>query len=470
MKIGIQSRLFIAFLGSIALAVAAMALLVNWSFQRGLEKYLHQQETSSFTRVLDTLALNYNEFGSWDFLRNNRFAWHMIMDEVIGRSNAATSLAVSEQRPAPLSPRLPPSTIFDLRQRLRLFDADGNLVIGHEPVGLVKIRSPIIWAGKTVGHLELIRKEIINDELALGFQVSQRHTYLLISILTLMLAMLTSMVLARRLLRPVRSIAEGANKLAAGEYQMRISIERDDELSRLAGDFNHLAGALERNEQLRRQWIADISHELRTPLAILRSELEALLDGIRQTSPQRLQALHGEVLNLGKLVDDLYELALSDQGSLDYRREPLDLSDLVDQVVEGFRPRFDERELDLVNRLSGPMPFNGDSRRLRQLFVNLLENSLRYTDPGGALVVDRQNRSNGYLIRLTDTKPGVPDEALPRLFERLYRVDRSRSRALGGAGLGLAICRNIVEAHGGRIEVDHAETGGLGVNIHLPVN
>ena len=470
MKIGIQSRLFIAFLGSIALAVAAMALLVNWSFQRGLEEYLHQQETSSFTRVLDTLALNYNEFGSWDFLRNNRFAWHMIMDEVIGRSNAATSLAVSEQRPAPLSPRLPPSTIFDLRQRLRLFDADGNLVIGHEPVGLVKIRSPIIWAGKTVGHLELIRKEIINDELALGFQVSQRHTYLLISILTLMLAMLTSMVLARRLLRPVRSIAEGANKLAAGEYQMRISIERDDELGRLAGDFNHLAGALERNEQLRRQWIADISHELRTPLAILRSELEALLDGIRQTSPQRLQALHGEVLNLGKLVDDLYELALSDQGSLDYRREPLDLSDLVDQVVEGFGPRFDERELELVNRLSRPMPFNGDSRRLRQLFVNLLENSLRYTDPGGALVIDRQNRSNGYLIRLTDTKPGVPDEALPRLFERLYRVDRSRSRALGGAGLGLAICRNIVEAHGGRIEVDHAETGGLGVNIHLPVN
>lgn len=469
-KIGIQSRLFIAFLGSIALAVAAMALLVNWSFQRGLEDYLHQQETSSFAMVLDTLALSYSEFGGWDFLRNNRFAWHMIMDEVIGRSNATTSLPGSEQRPPPLSLRRPPRTVFDLRQRLRLFDAGGKFVIGHEQAGLVKIRSPVIWEGKTVGHLELIRKEIINDELALGFQISQRRTYLLISILTLMLAMLTSMVLARRLLQPVRSIAQGANKLAAGDYQMRISIERDDELGRLAEDFNHMAGALARNEQLRRQWIADISHELRTPIAILRSEIEALIDGIRQTSPQRLHNLHDEVLNLGKLVDDLYELALSDQGSLDYRREPLDLSDLVDQVVEGFRPRFDKRELDLVNHLSAPMPFNGDKRRLQQLFTNLLENSLRYTDPGGGLMIDQQSRSNTYLIRLMDTKPGVPDDALPRLFERLYRVDRSRSRALGGAGLGLAICRNIVEAHAGKIELDHAETGGLGVNIHLPVN
>ena len=187
---------------------------------------------------------------------------------------------------------------------------------------------------------------------------------------------------------------------------MRISIERDDELGRLAEDFNHMAGALARNEQLRRQWIADISHELRTPIAILRSEIEALIDGIRQTSPQRLHNLHDEVLNLGKLVDDLYELALSDQGSLDYRREPLDLSDLVDQVVEGFG-HASIRELDLVNHLSAPMPFNGDKRRLQQLFVNLLENSLRYTDPGGALMIDQQSRSNAYLIRLMDTKPGV---------------------------------------------------------------
>ena len=143
-KIGIQSRLFIAFLGSIALAVAAMALLVNWSFQRGLEDYLHQQETSSFAMVLDTLALSYSEFGGWDFLRNNRFAWHMIMDEVIGRSNATTSLPGSEQRPPPLSLRRPPRTVFDLRQRLRLFDAGGKFVIGHEQAGLVKIRSPVI--------------------------------------------------------------------------------------------------------------------------------------------------------------------------------------------------------------------------------------------------------------------------------------------------------------------------------------
>ena len=290
----------------------------------------------------------------------------------------------------------------------------------------------------------------------------------MIAALALLLSALVSLLLARRLLRPIRRITAGAKALGAGRYTTRIPADRGDELGRLAQDFNHLAAALERNEQARRQWVADISHELRTPLAVLRGEIEALLDGVRQASEDRLKSLHGEVLDLGKLVDDLYELALSDLGALDYRREPLDLAEVIEETVEGFQRRFGAKGLALVNRVQGPLPLTGDDRRLRQLFTNLLENSQRYTDPGGRLVISVAVVDGWYRLLLEDTSPAVPDQALGRLFERLYRVDKSRSRNLGGAGLGLAICRNIVTAHGGRIEAAHSSLGGLALTVRLP--
>lgn len=324
-----------------------------------------------------------------------------------------------------------------------------------------------------MGFLALAPSGMVTDELALGFQAGQRRTYALIAVLALLLSALASLLLARRLLHPIRRITAAAKELGAGRYATRIPADRNDELGRLARDFNHLAAALERNEQTRRRWVADISHELRTPLAILRGEIEALLDGVRQLSPQRLQSLHGEVLGLGKLVDDLYELALSDLGALDYKRETLDLAEVIDETVEGFRRRFAAKGLQLVNRVQGPLPLTGDSRRLQQLFTNLLENSQRYTDPGGRLEIDldsvKGEAADGcYQLLLQDTAPDVPAQALPRLFERLYRVDKSRSRSLGGAGLGLAICRNIVAAHGGHIEAADSTLGGLALRIRLP--
>ncbi len=366
----------------------------------------------------------------------------------------------------------PPRDPLDLRPRLRLFDADGVVVFGRPAREGEELRRPIPWQGETVGFLALAPSGMVTDELALGFQAGQRRTYALIAVLALLLSALAALLLARRLLRPIRRITAAAKALGAGRYATRIQSDRSDELGRLARDFNHLAAALERNEQTRRQWVADISHELRTPLAILRGEIEALLDGVRQLSAQRLQSLHGEVLGLGKLVDDLYELALSDLGALDYKRETLDLAEVIDETVEGFRRRFAAKGLQLVNRVQGPLPLTGDPRRLQQLFTNLLENSRRYTDPGGRLEITldaAKGEADGcYHLLLQDTAPGVPDQALPRLFERLYRVDKSRSRSLGGAGLGLAICRNIVAAHGGHIEAADSTLGGLALRIRLP--
>jgi two-component system sensor histidine kinase BaeS len=251
---------------------------------------------------------------------------------------------------------------------------------------------------------------------------------------------------------------------------VRTVVDSGDELGQLGQDFNLLAHTLERNEQARRAFMADISHELRTPLAVLRGELEALGDGVRAVTPAALASLREEVRALGKLIDDLYDLARSDIGALEYRRADVDVAGLLGRAVDAYRERFDARRIAIECGIApGPVVLRADPDRLQQLFANLLENTLRYTDPGGELRVLCAPRDGWLRIDLQDSAPGVPAESLDRLFERLYRVERSRGRAHGGAGLGLAICRNIVDAHGGRIAAKASPLGGLWIEILLPL-
>src|SRR5205823_1283674 len=207
-------------------------------------------------------------------------------------------------------------------------------------------------------------------------------------------------------------------------YATRVPVDSQDELGRLAADFNRLAETLERNETLRRRFMADVSHELRTPLAVLSAELEALEDGVRPLTRESLGSLRGEVNALGLAVE---------------------------------------------TALSGDARVFGDADRLVQLFRNLLENSARYTDPGGRVQIALRRQDGRAILDFDDAAPGVPAESLPHLFERFYRVDSSRSRANGGAGLGLAICSSIAAAHGGEIAAAPSPLGGLRVRVALPL-
>jgi two-component system sensor histidine kinase BaeS len=277
--------------------------------------------------------------------------------------------------------------------------------------------------------------------------------------------------LARRLVRPIRALASATHRLAAGQFDIRVPVGSSDELGHLARDFNSLAVTLEKNEQARRQWVADISHELRTPLAVLRGEIEALQDGIRQPTPDSVRSLHGEVLRLSRLVDDLYQLSLSDLGALTYRKENLDVAELLTEALTSYRPELAQKEIRLTLELPrrGTAKVFGDPERLHQLFANVLDNALKYTDAGGALAIRLDVGDGQARLDFQDSAPGVPESKLERLFDRLYRVETSRNRAAGGAGLGLAICRNIVEAHAGRITAQPSPLGGVWIRITLPL-
>ena len=284
------------------------------------------------------------------------------------------------------------------------------------------------------------------------------------------LAGVLSIVLTSRILKPIRNFSLAAHRLAAGDYGIRLEVDSSDEVGRLAADFNRMALTLEKNEALRRRLVADVSHELRTPVAILRAELEALGDKVRDLSAESLKSLQTEVALLGKLITDLHELSMADLGALAYRMARVDIADLLRWRVAAFQDRYAGNGIAIETSIpERALNIDADEIRIQQLLNNLLENSLRYTDRGGCVRVLCHAQANTVIIDVQDSAPGVPEELLPRLFERFYRVDASRNRASGGSGLGLAIARSVVQAHAGEIRASGSPLGGLWIRVTLPI-
>ena len=272
---------------------------------------------------------------------------------------------------------------------------------------------------------------------------------------------------ARHLLAPLRAVEQAARQLSDGRYGVQLSTHRQDELGDLVHHVNRLSLALRAHETARQRWMADISHELRTPLAIVRGELEAMRDGVRPPDTQGLQSLHEEVMRLDRLVDDLHQWSMADAGSLSYRPRRLDLATLVTESCARFESTARMAGLDLDCQCDA-VGVSADPDRLRQLIDNLLGNALRYTDRGGQVRVQVQVAHDRACVRVDDSAPGVPLEALGRLFEPLYRGEASRNRALGGSGLGLAIAQRIALAHRGTLAASPSPLGGLRLELWLP--
>ena len=355
-----------------------------------------------------------------------------------------------------------------LSARLRLLDVARNQIAGRgvdEAQG--EVFSPLIDDDVVVGWLGLSAPVWLEDELAQRFNRQHNRSLLWISLTALALAVLLGATLGTAMLRRIRAVAAGARQLAKGDYWARVALKGRDELTELAQDFNQLALTLERSEALCRGAMTDVSHELRTPLAVARAELDALIDGIRPCTKARLEQLQGRLLTLGRLLEDLYDLALSDSGALNYHFEPLDLSAILRSAIADRESTCAGNQIALQVQVEDGLRMSGDKGRLRQVFDNLLANSLRYTDAGGFVRIIAADVDDGILISIADTPPGVEPAALARLFDRFYRVEASRSRAKGGAGLGLAICRSIVEAHRGSISARPADCGGLEIQIRF---
>ncbi len=283
-------------------------------------------------------------------------------------------------------------------------------------------------------------------------------------------AVVVSVALSGRISRPIGRLAQASRRIASGRYAERVAVTSNDEIGELAESFNTMAASLEATERRRLQLVGDVAHELRTPLATIDGYLEGIEDGIVQPGDQSWALLRGETARLSRLVNDLQELWRAEARQLLVRIEPVDVRELASAVIERYAGPAGERGIRL--RLeSGPVvqPVMADRDRLVQVMDNLLSNAVRYTADDTAVVVRIRSASDNVTVSVADQGRGLTDEQRELVFERFYRADPSRSRALGGSGIGLAIAKALVELMGGRLWVESEGEGrGATFTVAMP--
>jgi two-component system sensor histidine kinase BaeS len=271
-------------------------------------------------------------------------------------------------------------------------------------------------------------------------------------------AVLVSLLVSRQVVAPVHAMMSASQRIAEGNYTERVHVSGDlskgeqDELAQLALSFNQMAAKLQQTENMRRQLIGDVAHELRTPLTAIKGSMEGLIDGVLPADAETYQAIHREADRLQRLVNDLQELSRVESGAFELDRQSVKVSDLVNSAVARLGKQFEEKDVALETEVPSGLPtVFVDKDRIDQVLLNLVGNALQYTPSGGKVTISAHAQDDEIHIAVADTGIGIPPEHLPHLFTRFYRVDKSRSRAGGGTGIGLTIAKHLVEAHGGRI-------------------
>ena len=501
MRVSIGHRLFVSVLLAI-LAVAATAItLMRQNVMNSFGEYAVNIELDRLEQLSGDIARQYQARKNWDFISGDRARW---ISAELARLQQQRMRVAPPVPPAPPEPPVPPQPPYPgqaieppplpppalqaeqadmvqpedrelvdrlgLQDRVTLLDADGRYLAGRRSAGEPGARRAINANGKSFAYLVVARAARPSDAMSGVFLQQMKDSLWVILAASLALSGLAAVLLAAHFRKPILRLADGARELAAGRYDTRLPVARSDELGELAASFNALAQKLDQVEASRRLWVADTSHELRTPLSVLRAQLEAVQDGVRPASAEGTAAMLRQVLSLNKLIDQLYALARADVGEIDYQRETLDLWQLACEQGAAFAEKFACAGIAYsVACEPRPCMVQADRERMRQVLANLFENCIRYCGEGSAIVMAARELDGVIELTIDDSGAGVPDDALAHLGQRFYRVEGSRSRAHGGAGLGLALCQRIVSTHGGQIAFARSSKGGLQVRVRLAV-
>jgi two-component system sensor histidine kinase BaeS len=310
------------------------------------------------------------------------------------------------------------------------------------------------------------------SQLYIDFRASFNEALLYAALAAMAAAVALSIYLSRSVIAPVHAMSRASQRIADGRYDERVQVRGEDELAQLAVRFNQMAGKLDQVESMRRRLIGDVSHELRTPLTAIKGSMEGLMDGVLPATQETYQQIHAEADRLNRLVDDLQELSRVEARAYELNIQPVDVSSLVRTVTKRLAPQFESKRISLELDLApGLLRVLADEDRAVQIVTNLTGNALQYTPENGRVTISAKRIDHEVQISVRDTGTGIPPEHLPHIFDRFYRVDKSRSRrAGGGSGIGLTIARALVEAHGGRIWAESAGEGlGSTFQFTLPL-
>lgn len=479
------SRILLAQVVAVVLALVVVTLITRASLNQGFKTFLHRQETEALQNIAPALADFYQNQGGWAILRENPNYWQRIwrFNRGIPGGQAASGprQGPGRGRPPEAEPPRPGGPVQGselrwlanpgrgmLRERLFLLDENRLPLAGAETGNLDEATLEVITVdGEAVGWVGFAPMGNALPPDADRFLDGQVKIMFLALAAALVVAAVLAWILARNVSRPVQRIGQTVRRLSDGDFDARAVEAASNEIGTLATHVNQLAESLGKSRTARQRWMADIAHELRTPVSVMKGEIEAMVDGVREPDERMTSSLSEEIDHLASMVDDLQALALADAGALNLRKEALDLAELAGQTADSYRNRLAQRDIRLETGLEKTAEVSGDAQRLRQLLHNLLENSSRYVESEGVVRLTVEAGEEVTLL-LEDSGPGVSEEQLPQLFDRFWRAESSRARATGGSGLGLSICKNIAEAHGGRIEAEHSPLGGLLIRVVLP--
>jgi len=439
-----RKKLFLSTLVIALITLTFSMLSVNLVFQQQFSDYLTKTNETALEQLPTRLSALYQSKGTWD---------PTSLDEI--------------------SPSLPIGTVVTLT------DPSGKLIAtlsntmedmmrgqGGMGMGMGMSSSPITsWKTKTftvsgpLGTLATAQvrypatAQILNPQ-DLLFQSSVFRSLLFAGGLALLFGIILSYFTSRRLVAPLKRLMQAADRVGQGHLDERVSIRSKDEVGQLANAFNAMADNLDRQENLRKQFTADIAHELRTPLTSIKSYIEAFQDNVLPANQENLSSIHEEIDRLVDLSSDLKDLNVAEIGALTLILEPVDLKHLLEKVIHSLYPLIQEKQVTLSwNAPPELVTTSGDGRLLTRLFYNLVHNSYRYSDVGGQVTIALTQTQDSAEIRIKNTGIGIPEDDLPFIFERFYRADKSRTRETGGSGIGLALVHQITALHQGTISV-----------------
>jgi len=455
----LRKQLSLSILLTLLITIGLIGLLSNWFINREFEKYITELGRERRENIVDDLGRQFDGFKrNWKLDYVHAIGMNALYDGYILKLYDAGGNMVWDAENHDMS--LCGQIMNEISARMEERGAEG---------GFVDNTYEIDQNGKKVGAVSIkYYGPFFMNEADFNFINVMNTVLLVIGILSSACSVVVGCLLARRISRPVTKTAYIAKQISKGNYDIRFEPgTRIRELDDLADAINHLSDALKSQEKLRKQMTADVAHELRTPLTALSSHLEAMIEGLWDATPERLKSCHEEVKRLGTLVEDLGQLAKIEGENLVLNKSRMDLFEIVHTVSDTMKGEISKKNLTLSIKGS-PVFAEADKNRFSQVVANLLSNAVKYTPEGGAIEIEVYETDRLGIVKVTDTGIGIPETELPLIFERFYRTEKSRNRKSGGAGIGLAIVKSIVNAHGGTVTVDNIKEQGSCFTVSIP--
>ncbi|MFP4588706.1 MAG: sensor histidine kinase [Candidatus Acetothermia bacterium] len=436
----LRTRLLVGFVLIVGIAVGTVSYIATQSTKAEFGRYISRDQAERYEKLSLLLSQYFRTAEGWEGVQR-------VIDQ-IGDS---------------------------YRERIVLTTPEGQ-VVGDSQDELRKQDIPDNWPGK-IGTLKLNNQAIgklyirsrESTPVEKSFLSSVNRSVLLGALVAGLASIVLAFLYSKKIAGPIKSITAASRKMKEGDLQQRVEVNSKDEIGELADSFNSMVASLEKQERLRKNMVSDVSHELRGPLSNIQGYLEALQEGLLEPEPEIINSLYQESLLLGRLTDDLHDLARAEAGQLQLEKQPVVLEDIIGDAVNSVVTRTTRDQIEICSDLSSTTMVRADPNRIGEVLRNLLNNAVRHSPENETVTVSIERRAEEAVTHVIDNGEGIPSSELPHVFERFYRIDKSRNRSTGGSGLGLTIAREIVEAHDGEIWVESEVDKGSTFSFSLPL-